>query len=327
MKSIISKKIFIFLIPFFLGLVTSFSLTPYNYLIINFFTFPFLLFFFIENYKKSKWNSFNIGLFFGFGYFISNLYWITNSLTFYENYKYLIPAALIIIPLFLGIFYGLGTLLISFFKLEKKFSSILIFSLIFAIIEFIRGFILGGFPWNVIGYSWTHYPYSLQVLSLIGTYSFNLLCITIFLLPSVIFFKKKINIKILSIIFLIVILVTNHLFGVRMINENNNKDLKTLDFKIKIISPKVDIKRFLVYEDPKKIIYELITLSNPNPFEKTIFIFPEGILPGIYFEDLKNYKQLFSKHYSDKHTIVMGINSTNKNSEKLEIYNSLNNYL
>ena len=39
---------------------------------------------------------------FGFGYFISNLYWITNALTFEENFKSLIPIALILIPLFLG---------------------------------------------------------------------------------------------------------------------------------------------------------------------------------------------------------------------------------
>ena len=51
-----------------------------------------------------------IGWLFGFGYFISNLYWITNSLTFEEIFKPLIPIALIIIPLFLGLFYGLATL-------------------------------------------------------------------------------------------------------------------------------------------------------------------------------------------------------------------------
>ena len=45
---------------------------------------------------------------FGFGYFISSLYWITHSLTFDEIFRPLIPFALILVPLFLGIFYGLG---------------------------------------------------------------------------------------------------------------------------------------------------------------------------------------------------------------------------
>ena len=117
-----SNKYIKFLIPFFLGIITSFSLPPYSYLFINFITFPTLLFFFIKNYKNSKWISFNIGWVFGFGYFISNLYWIINSLTFDETFKPLIPIAIILIPLFLGIFYGVATLIISFFNLKKIFS-------------------------------------------------------------------------------------------------------------------------------------------------------------------------------------------------------------
>ena len=120
MKSILTHKFLIYVIPFLLGLFTSFSLPPYNFLIINFITFPFLLFFLINNYEKSKWISFKIGWLFGFGYFVSNLYWITNALTFEEIFKPLIPFTLILIPLFLGIFYGFGTLICSFFNLEKK---------------------------------------------------------------------------------------------------------------------------------------------------------------------------------------------------------------
>ena len=120
-------KYIISLVPFFLGVITSFSLPPYNYLILNFITFPTLLFFFINNYKKSKWISFKIGWLFGFGYFFSNLYWITNSLTFDEIFRPLIPIAFIVIPLFLGIFYGFINLIASYFRLRKNFQSILIF--------------------------------------------------------------------------------------------------------------------------------------------------------------------------------------------------------
>ncbi len=189
MTLLLQNKIYIFIIPFVLGLITSFSLPPYSFFFINFITFPLLLIYFISNYNKGKWISFKIGWFFGFGYFISSLYWISNSLTFEENFKPLIPIALILIPLFLGSFYGIITLTSSFFSLDKKFSSILIFSIVFSLIEFVRGFILGGFPWNLIAFSWTDYLSTLQVLSFIGTYSFNLLSLTIFLTPTVILFN------------------------------------------------------------------------------------------------------------------------------------------
>ena len=318
----LSNKYITFLIPFFVGVITSFSLPPYNYLIINFIAFPFLLFFFLKNYKKSKWISFKIGWIFGFGYFISNLYWITNSLKFDETFAPLIPIALITVPLFLGIFYGITTLIISFFKLEKNFSTIIIFSVVFSIMEYVRSFIIGGFPWNIIAYSWTNYLNSLQIISLIGTYSFNLLCVTIFLLPIVIFYKKSFKTKFFTILVLLISLLTNHLFGTLKLKEENIK-VKNLDFKIKIISPKIDISRFLKYENPEKSIKELINFSNPESSKKTIFIFPEVVLTNLYFEDLKNYKKLFSENYSNNHIIVMGMRSNKITNGKSIIYNSL----
>ena len=55
--------------------------------------------------KPFKKNLFLFGTSFGFGYFICGLYWITNSLTFDQNFKFLIPFGLIIIPLFLSLFF------------------------------------------------------------------------------------------------------------------------------------------------------------------------------------------------------------------------------
>ena len=316
---LLQNKISIYIIPFFLGLITSFSLPPYNFFFISFLTFPFLLIYLIYNYKKGKVASFKIGLMFGFGYFISNLYWITNALTFEENFKPLIPFALILIPLFLGSFYGVATFLSSFFSLDKKFSSILIFSFFFSLIEFIRSFILGGFPWNLIAFSWTNYINFLQILSIVGTYSFNLLSITFFLLPTVIFFNYRKITKLIFLFFIFATLFLNFFYGSFILKKNNQMNEVNLDFSIKIISPDIDISRYFQNEEIEKIILELIKLSDPNESEKTIFIFPEGILPNIYLEDLKNYRYIFEKNYSKKHKIIMGINS----KDDIEIFNSM----
>ena len=319
MTFLLQNKILIYIIPFILGLITSFSLPPYSFFFINFITFPLLLICLISNYKKGKWISFRIGWMFGFGYFISNLYWITNSLTFEENFKPLIPIALILIPLFLGVFYGVTTFACSFFSLNKKFSSILIFSIFFSLIEFFRSFILGGFPWNLIVFSWTDYLPFLQVLSLIGTYSFNLLSVTIFLIPTIVLFNYRKITKLIFLVFATVILIINFFYG-SLIVKNNKKIYETnLNFVIKIISPKIDINRFFEEENPEKIILELVKLSEPNNLEKTIFIFPEGVFSNISLKDLKNYSYIFSENYSDQHKIIMGINS----NEEAKVFNSM----
>jgi len=316
---LLQNKILIYIIPFALGLISSFSLPPYSFFFLNFITFPLLLIYLILNYKKGKWISFKIGWIFGFGYFISNLYWITNSLTFEENFKPLIPFALILIPLFLGIFYGVATFICSFFYLNKKFSSILIFSFFLSLIEFVRSFILGGFPWNLIAYAWMDYFVFLQALSFIGTYSFNLLSITIFLIPSVVLFNYTKIIKLFFLTFVTAILIINFFYGSLIVKNNEKMNETNLNFVIKIVSPKIDINRFFRDEKPEKIILELVKLSEPNYLEKTIFIFPEGTLSNIYLEDLKNYSYIFSENYSDQHKIIMGLNSR----EDTKVFNSL----
>ena len=325
MKPNSKKKIVTNLAPFILGLATSFSLPPYNFLIINFIIFPFLILLIIENIQESKLTVFKIGWFYGFGYFFSSLYWITNALTFEEIFKPLIPIALIIIPLFLGLFYGFGILIFSFFKLEKNLFTILLFSLIFSVVEFIRGSILGGFPWNLIVYSWTEYINSLQILSLVGTYSFNLISITIFSLPLIIFSNQSFRFKFILIFFTIFILLLNHIYG-SLIIKKNNKNFHELDYRIKIVSPKIEISRYFEYDNEKEIIKELIELSNPSNFENTIFIFPEGALAGVNFDQLKSFKNLFLNNFSSNHIIIMGIN-TKKNSSTYNSMVVLNNEL
>ena len=318
MKSILENKAFLFLICLLLGILTSFSLPPYNLFFINFLTLPVLLYILV-NYVDKKTISFFVGWIFGFGYFISNLYWITNSLTFDVNFKFIIPFALILIPLFLGIFYGLVTFLCNFFNLKNKISSILIFSIFFGGIEFLRSFIFGGFPWNLVVFSLSNNLPSLQILSYIGTYSLNLLSVTIFLLPVIFFFKYKTLTKFLIFSIGLILVVINFLYGNLIIKNFEKKKHDNLSSIIRVVSPNIPIERFLTNQDTETNINELINLSNPDYSEKIIFIFPEGIITSIYFKDLKLFKNIFKKKLNINHKVILGINSTKQN----KIYNSL----
>jgi len=115
-----SKDFTFYLVPFVCGLVSTFSLPPYNFFYLNFISFPLLLLFYLSSVIKKNISSFVYGWIFGFSYFFSNIYWIVNSLTVEEIFKPLIPFAIIIIPLFLGIFYGMSFLIFFYFKPKKK---------------------------------------------------------------------------------------------------------------------------------------------------------------------------------------------------------------
>ena len=175
-----------------MGAISSYSLPPYNFFIINFITFS-LFFIFIFNKKKKTFNHkyfFKYGWCFGFGYFLFSLYWIAISLTFDQSFKFLIPVAIILLPAFLAIFYGLITYLFSVLYSKNTSSSFFIFSILFGGIEFVRGSILTGFPWNLISFSFSNSIYFIQIISIIGTYSFNLICVSLFTVPALFILKK-----------------------------------------------------------------------------------------------------------------------------------------
>ena len=84
--------------------------------------------------------------------------------------------------------------------LKHDFNSVIFFSVGLATSDFLRAKILTGFPWNLWAYSTTLVDEILQIVNQIGIYSYNLLTITIFTLPIIIFFQIS-NVKKFLIIF------------------------------------------------------------------------------------------------------------------------------
>ena len=70
----------------------------------------------------------------------------------------------------------------------------------------------------------------------------------------------------------------------------------------------------------------MIKISNPNKNENTIFIWPEGILPEISQKELKEYSWLFSEKFSEKHLIIIGLNSEQIKNGTKKYFNSLSIY-
>ena len=103
-EELLNKRIFtLYIFPFIFGILSVFSFQPFNFTFINFLILPiiFYLIIFIKKKSKSKFrkkpykkNFFIFGTVFGFGFYLGGLHWITNSLTFDDNFKILIPFGL-----------------------------------------------------------------------------------------------------------------------------------------------------------------------------------------------------------------------------------------
>jgi len=316
---------FIFLI--ILGALSSLSLPPFNYLVINFLTFTLFFVFLIRksNTKKNIKLFFIYGWLFGFGYFISNLYWIAISLTFDQSFKFFIPLAILFIPAFLSIFYGLISYIFIILKPKKITSSFLVFSLIFGILEFIRGTILTGFPWNLIAYSFSNHLEILSITSIMGTYGFNLFCISLFTSPAI-FILRDTRKDIVVCIFFLIMPALFYMYGYFYKEKFNIADENKYNFKVRVIGSNISLDRFYSNIDSISVIKDLIKISNPNANEETIFVWPEGILPGISQKELIEYDWLFDKNFTENHLLIMGINSQSIKKGSNDFFNSFSVY-
>ncbi len=318
------KKKFLFnsFFLFLLGALSSLSIPPLNLFFINFFTFSvfFIFLFKNKNLKFQKKLFFYYGWIFGFGYFLTNIYWITISLTFDQNFIYLIPISIILVPAFLSLFYGVVSLIFYLLKLKNLVSNFLLFSLLFGIIEFIRGNIFTGFPWNLIIFSLSESLNFISFLSVIGTYSFNLLIISFFSAPAIYILRKSKKDVVISILFLSMPIL---FFSYSYFYKQNffNNEIKKNPYTIRIIGSNISLDRFYENVRVDKIIKELIEISSPDKAKKTIFLWPEGILPDIYQDELFLYRDLFS-NFNENHLIGLGITSRSFNSKNYKYFNS-----
>ena len=329
-KYLSSRFSILYFTPFFLGFLTVLSFQPYNLTFINFLILP--IFFGLTVYinkklrstfrkKTYRKNLFIFGFLFGFGFYLSGVSWIANSLTFDENFKILIPFALILIPLFLSLFVGLSTLIVGPF-LNYNYSSILIFSAALAFSDFLRAKLFTGFPWNLWAYSVSWSPEFLQTLNFLGLFAFNLIVITIFILPAIFFFKFGIIKNFIIILSIIISIIGLYIYGSYEINKNKIF-LKTINKKInvKIISPNFELEYGLSPIQIEEKLKKLIRYSEPINNKKTIFVWPEGVFSGYSYNEILIFKDLITKNFSDNHHIIFGVNKLDNKTGLF--YNSL----
>ena len=322
LKNYLGKQfIILYFIPFIIGSVSVLSFEPFNLTFINFIILPTFFYLIVYINKKSKSvyrkkpykkNLFLIGLLFGFGFYFSGISWITNSLTFDENFKILIPFALVLVPLFLSLFTAFATLLIGP-HLKFNFTSILIFSGSIALSDYLRAKLFTGFPWNLWAYSTVWANEVLQILNITGLYLYNLFVISFFTVPVIIFFRISIIKKLLIFSLSILIILFLVIYGNYEINKNrkllNNTNQSLF---VKIISPNFDLEYGLNEREIEERFKKLIRYSDPKKDQKTVFIWPEGVFSGYSFDEVSIFKEMIRTNFSKEHIIIFGANKLDK---------------
>ena len=163
--------------------------------------------------------------------------------------------------------------------LRNSYSSFFLFCLTFSLIDYLRGNILSGFPWNLWSYSWSWFVEVIQILNPIGLYAFNSLSIALFCFPAILFFKTKYK-YLVSFLFPLIIF-SLYIYGSYKINNNQTlleKNKETV--YVKAISPNFEMRYIKSDDEIKNAIQKVIRYSDPEIKKETIFVWPEGIFAG-----------------------------------------------
>jgi apolipoprotein N-acyltransferase len=126
-----------------------------------------------------------IGWLFAFGYFFAGLFWIGEAfLVEADKFALLIPFAVTLMPAGLALFWA-GAAAAASFAWRPGLMRVLALALALGAAEWLRGHVLTGFPWNVIGYALTYPDSLMQSAGLIGIYGLGIVAVFVLAAPLV----------------------------------------------------------------------------------------------------------------------------------------------
>ncbi len=141
------------------GALLAMAMAPFNFFPVIFVSFPVLVWL-IDGIgdrgtplRSQLGQAFLVAYLFGFGYFLAGLYWIGNAfLVDADIYAWMMPAAVVAMPLGLSLFAGVAGIAAKLLW-SPGGSRLLALSAAWSGLEWVRGHLFTGFPWNTTGYA------------------------------------------------------------------------------------------------------------------------------------------------------------------------------
>ena len=266
------------------GLLLAFSFPSWN---LPYFAFIALIPLFFVSKQASPKQSFFWGWLAGLIYFAVSLYWITISMNQYGG----IPWAasiffMLLLSAYLAIYVGCFASMICF--AERRL--LVVAPLAWVALEYLRGHLLTGFPWNALGYSQYRNLPLIQIADIASVYGVSALIVFInaalFLIIQTAWDKRvlaKVPATILS-----VVLTTTLVYGYYRLSLPMDTGGKPL--RVAVIQGNIDqsVKWTPEMRDTTIETYE--KLSFPFSKRADLVIWPEAALP-VFFQNEPLYQQ------------------------------------
>lgn len=125
------------------------------------------------NGPRPRRTGFLVGWLFGFGYFLAGIYWMAFSFFVQaEQFAWMAPFAMTGLPAFLALFHGAAA---AVFVAARRtgWRRVAVFVAVFMAVEYARGHVLTGLPWNLPGQALAGTAMGAQTAALYGVYGLS----------------------------------------------------------------------------------------------------------------------------------------------------------
>jgi apolipoprotein N-acyltransferase len=229
------------MVAFLAGALGALAQAPFDFPAIGFISFPVLVWLLdgaagdTAAGRLRKLRPFFVtGWWFGFGYFIAGLWWVGNAmLVDLQKYAWAMPIAILVLPAGLALFYGVAAALARPLWSEG-IGRIAALAAGFAVVEWLRTFVLTGFPWNAVGYAAMPVPALMQSVTVVGMVGMNALTVFAFSLPAMLAAPKA---RLLPMVLLASLLVAHGAFGLARLELAPTSSDETL--AVRVVQPSI----------------------------------------------------------------------------------------
>lgn len=281
------------IIAFLAGAIGTLALPPFDFLPIGFISFTVLVWLLdgASGAPDRVWlwrNSaaFITGWWFGFGYFVAGLWWLSNAILIdAPDLYWAIPFAVLGLPAVLALFFGTAAAVARFFWGDGLIR-IIALAISFGLFEILRGFAFTGFPWNSLGMMVLTRPVWMQITALIGVEGVTFLAVFIFALPAIWAANRH---RYLTT-FLAVLLIGGW-GSIGLYRLHDGALLDNTDIQFRLVQPSIAQDEKWDAETRDKIFQDLLALSFDQEDQEAnegakpdLIIWPETALPFLFSE-------------------------------------------
>ena len=270
------------------GALSALAMAPFDAWPVLFISFPVVVWL-IDGAGAGRWGGVPAaamtGWWFGLGYFVPGLYWIGYAfLVDAPTFAWLLPFAVLGLPAYLALFTAFGFALARLIWSGDD-SRVIALAASLTLSEWLRGYVLTGFPWNTLGYALSEPLALAQTASLIGLWGLTFLAVAIFASPAVLIDTgSRARRPWIAPVTALLVLVAMGLFG--LIRLSLQPTVMVAKVKLRIMQPNLQQDVKFNYAAKAEVMQKYLTLSDrasgpqsTGVSDASILIWPESAFP------------------------------------------------